>query len=489
VNCPSSQLNIRKRKRDRKRKVPKLGFVLVLCACTSLKSKVDTKHSSASASVPQPAGQLADNAVGYGLYMLCSVINASDPKTVSSEIGCTIFNNDGSGFVGTTAGLAANVAVVGQAATFAGQPAPTPAASGYSIIVTAAVPPASAKLIQISGTFAGQQYTLQAPLTASALKCASPLEIRDFYVSTSASASQVLCTKDAPCGHIGQAVTLIPDIITCQISIHIASGTYTEKIDITDRSFANTGSLTFSGETQSYTVDANTYATIRPSSTLIQTPNPIKVGQFLPNAAVAVAALNPAGGAAVYFKNLIIDGGVATGQAGTLNTATLLPSTIAPVFDTGFSVQSSAVILSNVQLRNLNGTAITATNGSSLVITDGLSISNVSDGLEAFQDYALELGGKITIDSSFASVAPCTLASGATPCISHGLWTDHTPVHLRTNASLSISSFGYGMLLEDATAVTADDPITLSLSSNVYGMQLNGSTWATTKDSSANLHP
>ncbi|MEI6833738.1 MAG: hypothetical protein WCL28_07075 [bacterium] len=214
-----------------------LGVIATLLSVTSCSGK---KVESRQAEQPTEVSG------GFGLTMQCSVLNRDTDDATSSNIGCLVYNDDGSRFTGSIVGTTAEIVTSSGEVINAAQIVSGASAGNYSVGVEVAnLKPSDAATIRISASFDNSPRMLVASLKGRlATTCDEDVT---YYVDKTADVKNILCTKDRPCPSINSAINLFPDIISCKITIEIVGLEFIESILINTKQLQHAGQIIFEG--------------------------------------------------------------------------------------------------------------------------------------------------------------------------------------------------------------------------------------------------
>ncbi len=210
-----------------------LVTVLVLSSCAGKKTE------------SRQAEQPSEVAGGFGLTMQCSVLNRNAADSASSSVGCLVFNDDGTPYGGSITNTSAEFVTTSGKVIKSAQIITGPNAANYSILVEASdLKPSETATIRVSATFDGRSFILVSSLKEFATICTQDMNL---FVDSAAPATNRACTSSEKCRTMTQALAMIPDIITCKITIDVAKGVYQESINLTEKSVRKDGVLKIQG--------------------------------------------------------------------------------------------------------------------------------------------------------------------------------------------------------------------------------------------------
>jgi len=357
--------------------------------------------------------QPTDVSGGFGLTMQCSVMNKEVPNATSSEIGCIVNNDDGSKFTGKIEDLKASITAKGQSTPINATPQKVEDSATLSISLNVdGLTPTDAQSIEIFGKFDEKPATLTATLKGRfALICDEDVT---YYVNKDAPTSQLSCTEDAPCQKISHAISLLPDVFNCRVTIKVAAGrTYSEQIKISGKQVTDKGFLRIVGvpvagnqfadaPAEQPSSDAD-YATIIPPTNLqaltdLLTTNPVG------RTAITIRSFSSSV-ANVSIENMIIDGQ----NPSTLENQKESTYTAAVgKFETAVFSESSFTILKNTKMRNFRNVAVRSIN-SSRTHFDNTELINSLAGIEMTDSYQLSVSNSLTINGPAGDASEDTI--------------------------------------------------------------------------------
>jgi hypothetical protein len=240
-------------------------LLIGLTACSGVKQEKSSKKEATTEQPTEVSG-------GFGLTMQCSVLNREVEGATSSEIGCVVSNDDGTKYTGSMKNLKASITAKGQTSAIQATPIMTEASSSMSVGVNVpGLKPGDALSIAINGLFDEKPATLSSTLKGRfAVICDEDMNL---YVQVNAPASNLACTREAPCAKISQAVALLPDVFNCKVNVYLAPSddgqrTFREQINIQEKQTAPGSALNFIGTDKNFIgdtldVDQPGYPTMR----------------------------------------------------------------------------------------------------------------------------------------------------------------------------------------------------------------------------------
>jgi hypothetical protein len=319
-----------------------MRFVLVLITAV-----IATNSCAGKKDESRQSEQPTEVSGGFGLTMQCTVLNKDVEDAESSSIGCLVFNDDGSRYTGSIDGTTAEIVKTSGGVVTNGQIVSGAAAGSYSIgVEVAGLKPGDAATIRVSAKFDNTLRTLVSSLKGRlATTCDDDVT---YYVKKLPENEQnIFCSEDAPCSTISRALTLLPDIINCNITIQIADGVYQESILINDREIRQNVMLSFIGES-------------RENTKILQ---PLGSSQDPHIYFVSLDSSSSVRKSSVMIKNLSIDG-------------------LAADSNRGFDLRSSDLALEDVGISNYN--VATHLRDASRIHLKNVAIENVNRGILAF---------------------------------------------------------------------------------------------------------
>ena len=412
--------------------------LIIAVGCSIACKKAEPTSSKKEGTAEQPT----EVSGGFGLTMQCTVTNKNVPNSTSSEIACIVSNDDGTKFTGKYQDLKGSVTTRNSSDKVKIVPSQATGDSPVSIVVSLpGVKPDDAVSIQVEGKFDGTPATLSSSLLGPfALTCSR--DVTYWVVPGTPDPANLTCSEAKPCTSIGQAVSLIPDIINCNLTIKVKGGTYQEALMIASREIRPNKTILIKG------VDGTPI--IKAPADL---PNPSDdeiSGRFtekVRRTAVQISSIL-AKNAYIAFENIEIQGG-AESERSVASTATSKAKTMYEVaqenkgkFETGIYASTSSLKLTNVKLTGFSDVALLLDQSSCLLVTS-------SDSRPALEINKSRVGLRaIDVDRVFFSKDTKIIGNGD---IKDGAGLDFVRtinIRLFEDATLTIKDLAYGITLD-----------------------------------------
>lgn len=363
---------------------------LTLTACHSTIDKRDTKKSEqagaaaekekAAESNPDVAKQPTNVSGDLNLHSLtCDVTNTNDQTAQISIIGCIVKNQDGSKYTGDVSSVVADIYVNGLDKPVSGEVTVLGKDQSYSITILANAKPSLATSVKVNALIGGksEQWLVQLIVdTAHVNKVAT-----DLYVRANDPKAGAFCLKDAPCSSITKALTFVYENIQDVVTIHVATGIYSESIVFSGKSFGTEkGRIVIIGEDSDFSKSAS-----------FQLAPPVTV-----NAGVAVSSqvdyLSDLKGIARFqFKNMNVTRG---------STQTVYGSNIAY----GIYARDADVLFENVQIIGAWDIAVGASFNAQMYLRDITATGFVDAGIDVFSNAQMYLQKDIMLSGGTTGI-------------------------------------------------------------------------------------
>jgi hypothetical protein len=450
--------------------------------------KSGEKSSKKEATIEEPT----DVTGGFGLTMQCSILNRDVPDASSSEIGCIVSNDDGTKYTGSMTDLKASITAKGRTSSIEASPIMSDASSTISIGVN--VPgllPGDALSIAIDGFFDKKPAILTATLKGRfALICDDDFSL---YVQVNSPASNLACTKEAPCAKINQAVALLPDIFNCQVTVYMApdkygNKTFKEQIVVQGKQPTRNGGLKFIGTDSSFNLPpAQPIVDTDPILHNGYTDNPTPAARFVsPTITIeppddlspiydplsSIAGIGKVGRAAILIKSFGIQGAVVSLANMEINGKGDYKASVnySGLFEIGILIESSRVAIQNFRISNMGNSAVTAQKSSDVQLTD-LAIHNSNRGIYVL-DTESYVQGSISILAEKDSNNQTKLIPDKPADMPHsmGLELERSNFRFKIGTNFKVQNMNYGIQANNSSTVSVSRIAWITLEGNLTGL-------------------
>jgi hypothetical protein len=457
-----------------------------LTACSGVKQEKSLKKEATTEQPTEVSG-------GFGLTMQCSVLNREVEGATSSEIGCVVSNDDGTKYTGSMKNLKASITGKGQTSAIQATPILTDASSSISVGVSVpGLKPGDALSIAINGLFDEKPATLSSTLKGRfAVICDEDMNL---YVQVNAPASNLACTREAPCAKISQAVALLPDVFNCKVNVYLAPSidgqkTFFDQIVIQGKQSKPGSMLSFIGTDKDFVGDVKTLedpldvakntgpldratklpprVILEPARDLPSQDDPLKSGaQRLLRRAIDVRSFGNQS-AIVTFANIEING-KSKYKATTSGYHD-------GFFEEGVLIETSRALISNLSIRNISNEAIHITNSSEAQLSD-IQIKNSQSGISAEYSSCYIKNG-IFIDAD--QVAPMNnlvpLAEQDVNLMKpqYGITLNYANLRVLYGTYLKVNDLVYAINLDNSSTISMSKIVWVELKNNEVGISVN----------------
>lgn len=203
------------------------------------------------------ASEPSEVAGGFGLTMQCSVLNRDAQSSESASIGCVVMNDDGTRYKGPISDTKAEIVTSSGQVIKSDKILSGVASGSYSFGgEVSGLKPSEATTIRITAKFDEGVRTLVASLKGRFTRSCDE-DVTYFVRSKTENAAyekNLFCTKDEPCDSIKKVFSLLPDNISCTITVDVGAGTFREQINVDIFTVTKNGQIVIQGSSTETTI-------------------------------------------------------------------------------------------------------------------------------------------------------------------------------------------------------------------------------------------